>query len=168
MRACCSFRGKTRARPKTLSAPAAKRRRSSGVRLSLKQLLRQAAQQVLAIPALREGLRKSAQLCRADVAHAPGNFLRARNFQALPVLDGRNEMRGLEQRLVRAGIEPRIAAPEWQYLQFAPGEVLLVDVRDLQFAARRRLELRSDADHAVVVEIEADHRVARLGARRLF
>src|SRR6185436_16851375 len=101
MRACCSFRGKIRARPKTLSAPAAKRRQSSGVRLSLKQFLRQAAEQVSAIAALRKRLRKPAQLCCADEAHAPGNFLRAGNFQALAVLAGRNEMRGLEQRLVR-------------------------------------------------------------------
>src|SRR5258705_2295301 len=47
-------------------------------------------------------------------------------------------------------------------------EVMAIDVADFQFSARRRLERFCDAHDLVIVEIEARHRVVRLGLRRLF
>ena len=40
------------------------------------------------------------------------NLFRAADFQALAILDRLDEHRGLQQRLVRAGVEPGDAAAE--------------------------------------------------------
>ena len=45
---------------------------------------------------------------------------------------------GVEQGIVRAGIEPRGAAPEPLDVQVAELEIGAVQVRDLEFAARGR------------------------------
>ena len=52
------------------------------------------------------------------------------------LLDRLDEVRGLEQRLMRAGIEPRHAAPEHLHFEFAATEVVEVHVGDLQLPAR--------------------------------
>ena len=67
-------------------------------------------------------------------------------------------MRGFEQRFVRAGVEPGVAAAERDDLQLALLQVLAIDIGDLELAARGGLELRSNVDDAIVVEIEADDR----------
>ena len=46
----------------------------------------------------------------------------------------------LEQRLVRAGVEPGDAAPEQLDVQLSALEVGAVHVGDLELAARRRLQ----------------------------
>ena len=47
-----------------------------------------------------------------DEAHPVGDLLDAGDLQALPLLDRLHEIRGLEQRLVRARVEPGEAAAE--------------------------------------------------------
>jgi hypothetical protein len=48
------------------------------------------------------------------------------------------------------------------------GEIRAVDVGDLELAARGRLEIARDVEHAVVVKVEPGDRVARLRHLRLF
>ena len=77
------------------------------------------------------------------------------------------KLRGLEQRLVRAGVEPGDAAAQHLDAELAPLEVGAVDVGDLELAARARASgSAAMSSTLVVVEVEARHRVVRLGACR--
>src|ERR1700682_5569926 len=103
------------------------------------------------------------QTGRVDIAEAVGNFLRTRDFQALPAFYSGDVLTGLEQRYMRAGIEPRHAASHDLDCQLTVVEVDLVDIGDLELATGGRFERRSDLEHPVVVKIKSCHRVARLG-----
>jgi len=54
------------------------------------------------------------------------------------------------------------------HIEFAPVEVLAIDVGNLQLAARRRLQRARNVDHPVVVEIQAGNGVARFRLGGLF
>ena len=101
-------------------------------------LLLQQAQQVLPVAVLLHRLRDAPDVVRGDEAHALGDLLDARDLEPLPLLDGLDEVRRLQQRVVGAGVEPGDAAPEPLDVQLAPLEVRAVDVGDLELAARRR------------------------------
>lgn len=73
---------------------------------------------------------------------------------ALPLLDGADEFARLQQAVMRAGIEPGIAARHAFDLELAEREIGVVDVGDLELASRRGLHRGGDVEHAVVVEIE--------------
>src|SRR5450830_1147817 len=111
--------------------------------------------------------REPGHVGRGDPAGLVGDLLGARDLQALARLDGLNEIRGLEERLVRARVEPRHAAAEELDVEVAGFEVRPVDVRDLELAARRGFQRRRDVEHAVVVEIQAGDGVARARLLRL-
>ena len=64
-------------------------------------------------------LGKPQQLLGVDEALAEGDFLGAGDLQALALLDDVDELRCLEQRFMRAGVEPGIAAAEALGMQFA-------------------------------------------------
>ena len=76
--------------------------------------------------------------------------------------------RGVDQRLVGAGVEPGEAAPQHLHAQLPLLQVDAVDVGDLQLAARRRPQRLGDGHHVAVVEIEADHGQVGPGRGRLF
>ena len=118
--------------------------------------------QVLAIAALLERLGELQQLLGVDEALAPGDLLDARHFQPLPLLDDAHEHAGIEQRIVRAGIEPRRAAPEPLDVQRAELQVRAIEIRDLELAARRTgAKDFASALARGVVEIDAGHGVVR-------
>src|SRR3546814_7481391 len=121
----------------------------------LAPVLAQHPQQILPVAVPAEGVRLTRQILRPDIAHAPRHLLGRGDRQALTLFDGAHEIRRVEQRVVRARVEPREAAAERLDAQVAAFEIGAVDVGDLQFAARRRLQVAGDADDAIVVEIEA-------------
>ena len=82
------------------------------------------------------GLGKPQQLLGIDKALGERDFFRAGDFQALAFFDDVDELRGFQQRLMRAGIEPRITAAEPFDMKLAAFEVSLVQIGDLQFAPR--------------------------------
>src|SRR5580704_13377259 len=86
----------------------------------------------VAVPHLRGN---AFDLCGRDVAHAIGNLLDAGYLQALPRFNGFDKHRRLNQRFRRAGVEPGEAATEALHAKLTACQVLLVDVRDLQFSA---------------------------------
>ena len=55
---------------------------------------------------------------------------------------------------MRAGVEPGIAAAEFDHAQFAQLQVAAVDVSDLEFAAGGRAQAGGDVEHGIVVEIK--------------
>jgi hypothetical protein len=66
------------------------------------------------------------------------DLFRAAHQQSLPVLNHTDELRRLKQRIVGAGIEPRIAATELDNMKLPKFEVTPVDVCDFQLATCRR------------------------------
>src|SRR5262249_57483815 len=107
------------------------------------------------------------ELLEADEPLAIGDLFGAGDLEALPVLDRLDESRGLDQRLVRAGVEPGETAPERLDRERTARQIGAVDVGDLEFAARRGFEAGRDLDDARIVEVQAGDRVARLRHRRL-
>lgn len=96
-------------------------------------------------------------LLSRDVAHAVGNLFEAGDLEALASLDGLDEGCGLQQGVVRAGVEPGIAAAHGLDMEVMAREVGLVDIGNLELTARRWLYRLRDRDDVLVVEIEARH-----------
>jgi hypothetical protein len=69
-----------------------------------------------------------------------GNLFDAGDLETLAQLDGLDERGGLEERLVSAGVEPREASRERLDAELAAGEVLAVDVGDLELTPDQGLE----------------------------
>ena len=130
-------------------------------------LLLQQPQQVAAVVVLRQLLGEGAQLRVVDEAHAPGDLLDRRHLEPLALLDGAHEVRGVQQRGVRAGVQPGDAAAEHLDPQRAGLLVGAVDVHDLQLAARRGAQPRGDVGHPPVVEVQPGDRQVRARARGL-
>ena len=83
-----------------------------------------------------------------DPAVAPGDLLDAPDLHALPLLEHADEVaRGVQHR-ERAGVEPRGPARQHRDRQPAFAQVVLVDGRDLELAARAR----PDAAHGPAVD----------------
>lgn len=101
-------------------------------------------------------------LLSRDVAHAVGDLFEAGDLEALAGLDGLDEGCSLQQGVVRAGIEPGVAAAHGLDVELAAREVGLVDVGDLEFTACRWLYRLRDIDDVPIVEIEACHGEIRL------
>ena len=104
------------------------------------------------------------EIGRGDVAHPEGDLLEAGDHQPLPLFDRLDVVGRLQQRLVRAGVEPRDAARQLLDVQLSALEVRAVDVGDLELAARRRLQAGGDVEHLVVVEVQPGDGVATTSA----
>src|SRR4051812_16675282 len=93
------------------------------------------AHDVLPVRRLPELLAEAVQLLALDVAHPPGDLLDAGDLLALPVLEDLHERRRLQQRVVRAGVEPRHAPAELDQPRRPVLDVPVVEVGDLELAA---------------------------------
>jgi len=61
----------------------------------------------------------------------------ASDFEALAGLDGRDELRGLQQAFRRTGVEPGKASAETFELELSRTHVAVVETGIFEFAARR-------------------------------
>ena len=129
---------------------------------------RSEAQQILAVVVLLERLGELVDLGSGDVAHAVGDLFEAGDFEALAGLDGLDEGGCLQQGVVGTGVEPGVAAAHSLDVELVAREVGLVDVGDLELAARRGLDLLCDSDDVLVVEVKARHGEVRLRRGWLF
>ena len=93
-------------------------------------------QQILAVAAFRRALRQLVKRLERNVAQPQRDFLRAGNSQSLALLEDLHEVAGLDQRGVRAGVEPGKAAAQHLDEEIAAIEIGAIDVGDLEFAAR--------------------------------
>lgn len=125
------------------------------------------AQQILAVVVLSKRLGELVDLLSCDVAHAIGDFFEAGDLEALTGLDGLDEGCGLQQGVVRAGIEPGVAAAHGLDVELVAREVGLVDIGDLELTAGRWLYRLRDIDDVLIVEIETCHSKVRLRLGRL-
>jgi len=107
-------------------------------------------------------------LIGSDEALVKRDLFEARNLDTLPVLDRPDELRRLEEAVVRASVEPRIASAHLFDEQVARFHVQAVEIGDLKLAAGGGLQVARELDDAVVVEIQAGNRMVRLGLCGLF
>ena len=103
-------------------------------------ILAQETEQVLAVAVLWQRLRQLFELPVVDEACSPRNFLGACDLQALPVFQRRDELAGLEQAVVRAGVQPGKAASHDLHGERALVQIGLVHGGDFQLAARTGLD----------------------------
>ena len=99
-----------------------------------------------------------------DPAVLPGDLLGHGHGQVLGVLHGADELRGLVQALHGAGVQPRVAASEGHDGQRPLLQVHLVEVGDLQLAARGGLHPMRLGGDVARVEVQAGDGVGALGA----
>jgi hypothetical protein len=109
--------------------------------------------EILAIAAFRGFLGDPLERLKRDVALPQRDLFGAGDAQALALFEDLDEMAGLDQRGMRAGIEPGKAAAEHLDIQIAALEIGVVDVRDLDLAAGRRLDPSCDLDDVVVIKV---------------
>src|SRR5690606_9032674 len=114
--------------------PVTMMRRMSDLTSSSSLLLVKHVAQVAAVVAAAVPLDQRLELRAIDEAEAIRDLLDTADLEALPLLDDLHERRGLEQRVVRARVEPRIATGQHVRVQLALAQVRLVDVRDLELA----------------------------------
>src|SRR5436190_12026594 len=126
------------------------------------------AAEILTVCARLHRARERGQLRLVDVAHAERNLLETPDHQSLAFLDGLNVARGLHQRLVRAGIEPRHTSGQLFDDELTVPEIRLIDIGNLELASGRRLQSRGDVDDLVVVEIETGDDIGGFRPRGLF
>ena len=106
-------------------------------------------EQVLAVGGPEEELPPGDQLVPVDEALEVGDLVQAGDLKPLPVLDRAHEFGGLQQAVVRAGVEPRIAPAHSLDVEVAALEIGLVDVGDLQLAPGRGLHRGGDVSTAL-------------------
>ena len=119
---------------------------------------------MLPVDRLAVGLGGLLQLGGGDPAVLPGDLLGHGHGQVLGVLDGADELRGLVQALHGAGVQPRVAAAQGHHGQRPLLQVHLVEVGDLQLAARGRLHPVCLGGDIARVEVQAGDGVGALGA----
>src|ERR1044071_5861782 len=73
------------------------------------------------------------------------------------MLNGPDELRGLQKGVMSTGIKPRITAAELNNVEFANFEVVPVDVGNFKFASSRRAKFCCDIDHLIIVEVKSGH-----------
>src|SRR5579872_2570278 len=94
------------------------------------------------------------QLPPIDKTAAEGDLLGATDLQALAFFYGADELAGLQQGFVRAGIEPGKTAAQQLDRQIAPLEIEIVEGGDFQFAAGRGLEGFGELRRPSVIKIK--------------
>src|SRR5947208_3274519 len=123
--------------------------------------------EIFAVITFRQAIYDGAERRLVDEACAKRYFLKTGDLQSLPMLDGGDVVAGLEQACLRAGIEPGHAAGEQLHVQLVSIEIHLVQIRDLQLAARRWFQLTAEIDHPLVINVEPRDREVTLRMRWL-
>src|SRR5262249_19167283 len=123
--------------------------------------------QIVAVRVAAHRGRQPQHVGRGDIAHPKRDLLDAGDHEPLALLQRLDEVRRLQERLVRPGVEPRDTPAEALDVQLARAEIGEVDVRDLQLAAVGGLERRGDVDDAVVVKVQTGHGPRRARPDRL-
>ena len=131
-------------------------------------LLAQQAHQVLAIAIFLEGLGQLLDLCSVDEACTPSDLFGASDLQALALFQRGDELARFQQALMRAGIQPRVAALHDLHIEIALIQIGLVHGRDFQFASGAGLDGLGDVHDLPVVEVQAGDGIVALGLGGLF
>src|SRR5476649_1513488 len=137
-----------------------------GIALS-KNLFVQQTLEILTVAILGKRRGEFLQLLRINPLLPKRDLFRAGHFKPLTVLKRGDETTGFQQRVVGAGIQPRIASAHDLYRQLAPLHVDTVKVGNLKLASWRWLDAFGDVHYVLVIEVKTGHRVVRLRLKRL-
>src|SRR6266581_2977987 len=107
--------------------------------------------QIVAVFVLWQSIDNCRKLRLSDETHAEGDFLETCDFQSLSMFDSRDVIAGLKQSGLRARIEPGHAAAEQFHVQLLAFEVKQIQIRNLEFTARRRAQRSAKLNNALVV-----------------
>src|SRR5690349_6812541 len=88
-----------------------------------------------------------AELGGVEPAIVEGDLLRRHHLDPLAALERPDERSGLVEAVMGSGVEPGEAPAEPDDLELAEIEIGLVDVGDLELAARRRPDPGGDVEH---------------------
>src|ERR1700754_3429108 len=110
---------------------------------------------VAAVAGVAHALTEGEALLGRDEAHPQRDLLEAGDPHALSLLEGSHELAGVQQRLVRSGVQPGEAATQVDHACAAAIQIGVVHVGDLELPAGGRGEPAGDLDDVVVVEVEA-------------
>src|SRR4030065_1386762 len=125
------------------------------------ELIFQEGQQVLAILVTVHDLCLVAQLSGIDETKAEGNLLRAGDHHALAVLDGLNEITGLEKGFMGACIQPGNPTPQNFNPQLVLVQVDHIQVCNLNLTPGRRLKRGCKLSDVRIIIIYARDRIMR-------
>ena len=126
-----------------------------------KQLL-----EITSVRVLAEHPRPIGQLLAGNPALRIGDLIGAAGLQALMLFKRTDEITGVEQACMRAGVKPGKTAPHQADLQGSIRQIAFEQRGDLQFAARRWLDLRRALRSRTVKEIEPSHSKIRCWGRK--
>ena len=102
-----------------------------------------------------------------DIAAAVCDFLGAGNIASGRILYTLDFLRGVEQAVRRAGIEPDKITVELDYMQLFAAHILQIDVRNLKLTACGRLQIARNLYDTVVIEVQTRNNIVRLRIARL-
>jgi hypothetical protein len=108
------------------------------------------------------------KLCQGQKALAESRFLGTANFNPGTFFDGLHISARIVQAGASAGVQPGKTAIKPVNAQVTPPQIGKVHIGNLQFAARRRLQIFGDAHHIVIVKINARDGVIALWFFGLF
>ena len=120
------------------------------------------------IAVLGQGLREFLQGFGVDPLLVEGDFFGAGDHQALAFLQGGNEASGLQQAVVRTGVEPGVAPAHDFNVELVLLKIAFVDVGDFQLATVRRFDVGCNVADLLVVEIQTRDGVVAFGLGGLF
>ncbi len=111
-------------------------------------------QQILSVFGFEHILHTFADIVFRHPAVFVGDLLQAGDLESLAGFDRADEVCGVEHAVVRAGVQPGVAALEHFHVELAAPQVFVVHGGDLKLAACGRLDVFRDVDDVVVVEIQ--------------
>ena len=97
-----------------------------------------------------------------------GDFFGAGDHEALAFLQGGDEASSIQQAVMGAGVEPRVATAHDFDIQLVLRQIAFVDVGDFKFTPSRGLDVGGDVTHLLVVKIKTGHSVIAFGLFGLF
>src|ERR1700730_4112116 len=92
-----------------------------------------------------------------DEALFESDFLRARDPETLPLLQGLDKRRRRQEAVVSSHVEPGKSAPHPLDLKLTLFKIDSNDIGDLQFTSRRRLEICRYLNHVRIAKVKTCH-----------
>ena len=123
--------------------------------------------QVFPVGRLRHLLHRLLEPLRRHEAAQVSDFLEAGDLKALAGLDGVDEAGGLQQRSMRARVEPIRATIQDRNPQLLAFQIDLVHVFDLELAALARLKVLGDDNDLVFIKVYPWHCKGNIGLNLL-
>src|SRR5215470_11933114 len=108
------------------------------------------------------------KLLKGNVAEPQGNFFGTCDAKTLSLFQNLYKMACFDERGVRPGIKPGIAAAKHFDKKIAAFQIGAINIGDFDLAPGRGFEGSGEADHIIVVKVKPGHGNVRFWLPRLF